>query len=224
MTTFEEMGLPTPKYKKGDVVYYIEKTTIEHRPPCPDCQGTKLWAVKTPAGEEFNVSCPRCGGGYGVPPLRYWEPSFTIIPRTIGLIKINDWSDTPVSYMCTESGIGSGSVYYEKDLFADKDVARDVGNIWLEEAKIEYAAKKETQHNARAKELSVRTFVNAKIEEAQQAQQDSESKLRNLLYALNDEACSNFYDGSYNTIIKEEDCRKFINHLLVKAGFDPLED
>ena len=225
MTTFEEMGLPTPKFRKGEVVFHIQKTTKEHRAACPDCLGTKLWTVKTPAGEEFQTSCSRCGGSYGSPPLRWWEPSFTIVRLTIGMTKINDWGEKDdIRYMCNETGIGSGSLYDEKNLFKDEAVARDVGNLWLEQAKVEYANKAETKHNVLSKELSAYTFMDAKVREAQHKTDVAEGKLRNLYYTLHDTASQNFYSEDYELLIKEELCRKFINHILTKAGLEPLEE
>lgn len=106
----------TIKYDVGDVVYHSHcayKTTTE---TCPDCLGTKIWELNIPSGEKLSVGCQTCRRG--------WEGSTGVIQTqvcsrgatrlTVGQVGYD--SEGP-RYMCEETGIGSGSVYYERDLY-----------------------------------------------------------------------------------------------------------
>jgi hypothetical protein len=85
--------------------------------------------VLTPAGAELSTDCIRCcshGEIRGVPSLRraIWKPQVQSL--TIGAIEIRaGYGDRDaVSYMAVETGIGSGSVYRERELHADEESAR----------------------------------------------------------------------------------------------------
>ncbi len=144
--------IPTPKFVIGQEVFY--GTTIDHSAdlPCPDCKDTKQWTVTTPAGESFTVACQRCSGGYrrsDLPSLtqRVWSPSVRLL--TIGQIKIEtpvetSWGDREsVHYMCRETGVGSGSVYRESQLFATEDEARTIATMEANRQTAEWGAKPE---------------------------------------------------------------------------------
>jgi hypothetical protein len=124
--------LPTPRYKIGDTVWrsYTEHTT--EMLPCPDCLGTQTWKVITPAGTEMTAQCQRCENSTylrsnakeDIPSLsvRKWMPRVRSL--TIGSILIDTSKDSdPVEYMCRETGIGSGSVYYESTLYSTREEA-----------------------------------------------------------------------------------------------------
>ncbi len=94
---------------------------------CPDCFDSRKWAATSPAGVSYEFSCPRCSVSYhGNDELRLDYAQFTesVMKLTIGSVRIdtND-QEHPVSYMCRETGVGSGSVYYEGDLFPTHDEA-----------------------------------------------------------------------------------------------------
>jgi len=116
---------PVPKFRKGGKVWFAwtDTTTASH--PCPDCQGTKTWECTSPAGHTMEMQCPRCDRDVynDALNLRYTKHTFGVRELTIGSIQIDTncaHREHPVSYMCIETGVGSGSVYSENRLYATK--------------------------------------------------------------------------------------------------------
>jgi hypothetical protein len=118
------------KYGVGDVVWRAGITTESRAHQCPDCLGEKKWSCRSPAGGEFEIPCPRCGDVYQSDralSLKYawWVP--TTERLTIGSIQAGvgnpDSYDYGNRYMCLETGVGSGTVYGEADLFPTKEEA-----------------------------------------------------------------------------------------------------
>lgn len=126
--------LPTPKYRIGQSVFHASETSVRERMACPDCLGTKLWKVTTPSGGELETECMRCNGQLkrnNIPSLDVttWKPVVTRL--TIGSVRIDTnespehgWHREPVSYMCRETGVGSGTIYYESQIFQTEDEAQ----------------------------------------------------------------------------------------------------
>lgn len=115
------------KFSIGDKVYRAYLGTETKRLPCPDCMEHKKWSVTSPGGHEYTFPCPRCSQNYGPKDglrLTYEQFVAKSEPLTIGSVRLdtND-KENPVSYMCVETGVGSGSVYYEKLLFSTRDEA-----------------------------------------------------------------------------------------------------
>lgn len=110
------------KYSIGDTVYRGSTVSNKKQRPCPDCLGTRKWKATSPAGTDYEFSCPRCSTSYQSNhemSLDYslFEPSITKL--TIGSVQYNSAEgsyDHGFRYMCVETGIGSGSVYNESDL------------------------------------------------------------------------------------------------------------
>ncbi|MEJ5019271.1 hypothetical protein WH297_05900 [Ochrobactrum vermis] len=110
------------KYSIGDKVYRGSTVANKKQRPCPDCLGTRKWKATSPAGTDYEFSCPRCGSSYRgnhEMSLDYslFEPSITKL--TIGSVQFNSAEgahDHGFRYMCVETGVGSGSVYKENDL------------------------------------------------------------------------------------------------------------
>ena len=163
-------NLPTPKFTIGQTVWYpgTHDTTAQY--PCPDCLGTRKWTVTTPAGLTLSTDCQRCATHYrtnDMPSLSYRvkEPA----PRqlTIGSIQINtapySEQDGQVSYMCPETGVGSGQVYQEKLLCATEEEAREIAQA---ECDVHNIAVQITPAQTRAKHLSHLTLSAAVIENA----------------------------------------------------------
>lgn len=142
-------GLPVPKYAIGDVVFEANTHETSTARQCPDCQGLKRWTVTTPAGEIFTVPCQRCDRQMELPSLyeRTWTPSTKQL--TIGQVNIQhpprtDWAnEEPVRYMCAESGIGSGRVYNESQLFAIESEAMESARRQCVEAETKWRNKPE---------------------------------------------------------------------------------
>ena len=116
--------IPQPKYNIGQTVYHAHANWSAKRMPCPDCLGSAQWSVTTPAGETFQVACNTCNEGWhssGLINDYNYYPSVTAI--TIGSVRIDTNDENPISYMCVETGVGSGSIHDERYLFATRDEA-----------------------------------------------------------------------------------------------------
>lgn len=123
---------PMPKYRKGQKVYYPWHDTAGAQHPCPDCNGTKKWTCTSPAGHTMEMDCPRCdrNGGYRDDlSLSYTKHTFGVHELTIGSIRINtefSHDEHPISYMCVETGVGSGRIYYEPNLHESREDAEAI--------------------------------------------------------------------------------------------------
>lgn len=107
------------KFNKGDIVYSAESSYVNKIISCPDCLGTLKWIIVFADGEAKEIECQTCKRGWesASGKITYQEWSPTVSKVTIGSIKYDGDSKQPFSYMCVETGIGSGRVYYEEDLF-----------------------------------------------------------------------------------------------------------
>ena len=116
----------------GQTVWLIRQETTPVTRPCEVCDGrgyldlvkggnvhcTNQWASKD-----------RCNGG--VVTLAITQPWKVVIRSlTVGQVeacapqRTHDGWDESVRYMCEETGVGSGSVYYEPHLFASREEAQ----------------------------------------------------------------------------------------------------
>jgi len=147
------MDIPTPRFKIGQTVYHPRTTRQVRFLPCPDCLDTKKWKVTSGAGLEFEIACPRCeelSSSQYVPRVIEYvasEPQ----ALTIGSIKIDTHpahGDSPVSYMCEETGIGSGSIYYETQLCETPETARALATLAAQKFN-ENPEESRTQHFSR---------------------------------------------------------------------------
>ena len=100
------------KFDLGDKVWKIGYLMTKVNDKCPTCEGKKRIFIK-----DSDFQCPDCcGRGYHV---RYEPQSWKIQELlTVGQIRITkDKKEDKREYMCNETGVGSGSIHYEKDLF-----------------------------------------------------------------------------------------------------------
>lgn len=134
------MATLTTKFDMGDVVWHAFTGTEKRQHPCPDCADTRKWKAVSPAGSEFEVPCPRCTASYQSD--KSLNLAYTVLaPRarrlTVGQIKAStatgDDYDAGNSYMCLETGIGSGDVYRENDLFSTETEAMAAAQIKADE-------------------------------------------------------------------------------------------
>lgn len=121
------MATITTKFSIGDTVFHAWTMTERKQHPCPDCLGSRKWEAKSPAGREYQFACPRCGSGYQSEQdlcLHYSVFTPAVQRLTIGQVEAHaGGSEAKNRYMCHETGIGSGSVYYEQDLFSTEPEA-----------------------------------------------------------------------------------------------------
>ncbi len=126
------MATLTTKYSIGDVVYYGGTTTIRKQRPCPDCLGTKKWKAASPAGVEYEFPCPRCAASYNSNDditLNYSAHVPSIKKMTIGQVRVQEGGENEIRYMCLETGIGSGTLWNEADLFETEERAREYAEV-----------------------------------------------------------------------------------------------
>lgn len=129
----KEVPMIQPKYSIGQSVIGVHVSWLETKVQCPDCLGQKEWTVSLPSGEVFQHDCQTCRQGWfstGI--VSDWGDKARFQNLTIGSVRIDTAADKPVSYMCIETGIGSGTVHYEETLFATKEEAERYAEMELE--------------------------------------------------------------------------------------------
>lgn len=126
------------KYSIGDVVWHATTMMETKRHPCPDCLGTRKWKAISPAGTEYTFACPRCSTNYRAEHrlrLEYTQFAPSAQRLTIGSVQTDTYKDGDGNrYMARETGVGSGSVYYERDLFSTQKEALAVAAIRANDA------------------------------------------------------------------------------------------
>jgi len=180
------MAIIETKFSIGDVVYHAGTTTQTKQRPCPDCNDTKKWSAVSPAGNEYTFGCPRCAASYAHHndlSLRYTAHVPHVRMLTIGSVQYNSQYghyDSGARYMCLETGVGSGSVYAEADLFDN-----EVDALTAAEAKAAVADKTVpyvVEAYNRALEISDYQLENALLKKAE----DQTSTAGHLLWNVND--------------------------------------
>lgn len=121
-------SIPTPKFSIGQKVWRGSGAWSEKQQSCPDCLGQLRWSVTTPAGETFNASCATCERGYECTgTINSWDYHPRVDCLTIGSVRIDSAdAEHPVSYMCHETGIGSGQIHYEPTLAETEGEAAEI--------------------------------------------------------------------------------------------------
>lgn len=150
------------KYQKGQLVYGCDIDRQLRRLPCPDCLGTQKWEAKTPAGETLEFSCPRCTGWRHAKVPEVWICQPLIRKLTIGTIRVDTGDNGGNSYMCEETGIGSGRIWSESDLFDSEDAALRAGEVRA--ALADNSPQNKEQYNAASLAASC-TYTSDKIRE-----------------------------------------------------------
>lgn len=121
------------KFSIGDRVYKAWTTTVRKQHPCPDCNGARKWQAISPAGGEYTFPCPRCATNFQSDrdlSLDYSEFAPCVEKLTIGSVRTDSASDDrPVEYMCRETGVGSGTIHSEADLFHTEEEAMRAAEV-----------------------------------------------------------------------------------------------
>jgi hypothetical protein len=119
------MAVIETKFDVGDTVWFASTVTTQFQHACPDCLDSKEWEAKSPAGSTFKVACPRCSQTYQAHDelrLTYTKYTPNVRKLTIGSVRastiVGDAWNEGNEYMALETGVGSGSVYREPNLFA----------------------------------------------------------------------------------------------------------
>jgi len=109
------------KFAIDEKVYCAEGNCAQVKETCPDCLGEAVCLVKMRNGEEIETGCPTCYtvfGSSGFITTRKTEHNIVI--RTIGEIGLEHGIGR---YMCHETGVGSGQIYTDDNLFKTKEEA-----------------------------------------------------------------------------------------------------
>lgn len=180
------VSVPVPRWAIGDKVFAVLTQEGAETFVCPDCLGEGTWLVKSPAGYETSVACPRCNGARKLG-LRIRTASACEL--TIGSIRINTeggYNDEYVQYMCEETGIGSGTLWGENGLKATLEEATEAARIRaLEEtARIDNGPDQKARNEFR--HLSTYTLRDAAQKEAENRAWHAEYDLRDIVNRLAD--------------------------------------
>lgn len=127
------MTLPVPMYHIGQKVYVAKHRTTIEKLTCPDCLGKGEWITLNPAGKDVTVQCNTCTRGFapnGTIPGKA-IPWSLVAHYTVGSVRIDTAAKEGelVSYMMEETGVGTGSVYYEDRIFLSPDNAEDYSHV-----------------------------------------------------------------------------------------------
>lgn len=131
------------KYDLGQEVWSIH-TTHEHVSlPCLFCRGAKYLKVSGPTEDVYeSVPCPRCQGRGSVALVTIPVWAVDSSPMTIGMVRVEVKQSPGLpggsrftnysaqdgreeSYMCVETGVGSGSIHRVERLYPSKEAAQD---------------------------------------------------------------------------------------------------
>ncbi len=131
------MKFQQPLYEIGTVVFLAQSSWQSVPIECPDCKGQKTWEVSTPAGEKFSTYCRTCWHGYDGCFGTVNEYGYRASTRrlTIGMVCTRQSeAKAEIQYMCEESGVGSGSMWNESELFFSEEVAKRHAQRQVEES------------------------------------------------------------------------------------------
>lgn len=173
------------KYSVGDTVYHATTSQTRKQHPCPDCKGERKWKAMSPAGAEYEFTCPRCSAFHRHErelSLEYTAHVAAATKLTIGSIKVDTHpysNSSPVQYMCIETGVGGGSVYDEARLFPTEAEALAVASVMA--AQLDKGEWTAALYN-RTLEVSDWQLETGKMKLAKEAESRANSMLWNLGY------------------------------------------
>lgn len=149
----------TSKYNLGDKVYSGMCSWSSVPKTCEHCKGVGLVTVTT-ALESYEVPCPYCEqdvwGSKAKGYTQEWSYRVYVQSLTIGEVRV-EISNTKheVDYMCYETGIGSGTLHDEKNLYPTYEEAQAHGETQAKLAQIQ--RDEEAKKQAKRKTTRVRT-------------------------------------------------------------------
>lgn len=172
------MKIPTPAFEIGQTVYSADIHSGTKTTKCPDCLNSGRWRITMPSGEELLVVCPSCAGR-GIQSLEF-KPLVRCL--TIGSVRIDTAArdESPVSYMCVETGIGSGTIHYETRLHATEEDAMRHANLRAAEANRAHEKQQIEAIIARKKHARGVTLVGHLRDEQRRYQEQVERIQRHL--------------------------------------------
>lgn len=152
------------KFSCGDTVYRGYVADGRKKIPCKECGGRGRLKLE---GKDYTVSCPPCNGSGG---SYEWEGRPVAEAMTIGQVRVEftqsagdpdsmfdnykPQSAYKESYMCIETGVGSGNVWDVERLFLTMEEAKAHAAAEHEAWIIRRAEEKRKEEEARAKRLA----------------------------------------------------------------------
>lgn len=114
------------KFSLGDIVYGIVRVPTSEPQTCPKCNGSKRLALK-----EFpeTILCFTCRGKGTVEEYAGYKWLLSdSTPSKIGSVKTNFTigKEPEIRYMLNRTGVGSGTLWKEKDLFETEQEAKNI--------------------------------------------------------------------------------------------------
>lgn len=205
------------KFAVGDVVFLASTDTKVEKLPCPDCKGSRKWKAVSPAGAEHEINCPRCSTSYRSDQalaLTYNKATPLVRALTIGSVQYRSvghmGGPAEVTYMCRETGIGSGTVYDEKNLHATQEEAEARANVLAAE-RDESNIKRDQYWHGRL-DISDYQLGDAR---AEAAKRDLSALKTNVRYAA---------DLVREAIAEKADLKDAVNTAFAELGQEILED
>jgi hypothetical protein len=145
------------KHSIGDKVWVAGSSYKQTSVLCPSCFGTKEWTIIFGDGSREQCPCQTCKRGWepgtGYLYFNEWQPTVRLV--TIGSVRFNDEAE----YMCEETGLGSGALYRDKDIFGTEEEAQAEAEIIYEKQMADLAANNFKKRGRFAQDLSTYGFV-----------------------------------------------------------------
>lgn len=147
----------TTKFDVGDTVYLGRAEWTETRIPCKRCAGSGWWTVVAHSGEfgHWQVTCQVCkdyrdyGNSKGRGTVKRGGRNPVTRELTIGSVRV-DTHKGEVEYMCEETGVGSGQIWHEKELFSTHHAALTHAESCVKEQQTEATAEDEKRDERNA--------------------------------------------------------------------------
>lgn len=135
----------TTKYNIGDKVWIGRTHWQDKSIVCPECVNGFI-KLRLKSGQENHAKCPVC---YGRGRDARWDFYASVEEFTIGSVRYDSAAspEEQFSYMCVETGVGSGSIWYEPNIFTTKEGAEQYAACATERAResqrIQYEQQKQ---------------------------------------------------------------------------------
>lgn len=159
------------KYSIGDTVYQAVVLDTVEKLQCPDCLGTQEWKVILPSGETHTTNCQRCRDTWEheLPRMAVTDWRADVRKLTIGSVRFDSYErydkyHDPYTYMCKETGVGSGNVYRENQLYSTKEEALREAETTVLINRTEREKKADVKA---ARKISVHGFAKALLKKAE---------------------------------------------------------
>lgn len=105
------------RFDMQQTVWTVVEDTVPVYVTCPTCEGNG----EVPGADGRMCNCRHCNiqGKEAVGHTK----SYSVRELTIGQVRVQVGYRDEETYMCTETGVGSGRVWHRKDLFAFENLA-----------------------------------------------------------------------------------------------------